>query len=344
MKRRFLFFPALLFMLLLCGCGKAAGSGAIVTLTPAPVPEAGTPLPLVRTATPAPRTPTPVPTSTPVPTPTPTPAPTPTPEGLCGARFWPDAFRYDGTVLEDEDIYVSEKVDIRIRKIIDTASFRKRITYFVADIKIQDIRSLRTAWAGDSPVGNQTKRLKDFDALVFPLVSMNGDYITGKRVGIVVRNGEVFRAVEPKNYDICALLKTGELRVFEANTFSVDEVLALDPWQVWCFGPSLLDAAGHPKKKFHSSLTETNPRSVIGYYEPGHYCFVVVDGRREGYSDGVELRELSQLMYDLGCVAAYNLDGGASSQMRFLGRNVNRPSGTRLIPDILYVTEPPDED
>ena len=45
------------------------------------------------------------------------------------------------------------------------------------------------------------------------------------------------------------------------------------------------------------------PRGAIGYYEPGHYCFVVVDGRQTGYSRGVTLEELAQVFDDLGCTA-----------------------------------------
>jgi exopolysaccharide biosynthesis protein len=53
-------------------------------------------------------------------------------------------------------------------------------------------------------------------------------------------------------------------------------------WQIFYFGPMLLDEEGHAMKKFNSDVNPVNPRSVIGYYEPGHYCFLVVDGRQPG--------------------------------------------------------------
>ena len=56
-----------------------------------------------------------------------------------------------------------------------------------------------------------------------------------------------------------------------------------------------------------------NPRSAVGYYEPGHYCFVVIDGRQPGYSKGATLMQLAQLFESLGCKEAYNLDGGKSA-------------------------------
>ncbi|MBR5095012.1 MAG: phosphodiester glycosidase family protein, partial [Oscillospiraceae bacterium] len=90
-------------------------------------------------------------------------------------------------------------------------------------------------------------------------------------------------------------------------------------------------------------LRPVHPRTAIGYYEPGHYCFVVVDGRQWGHSDGAEIADLARLMESLGCTLAYNLDGGASSMMIFHGKTVDKPSnGGRYINDMLIITEPAD--
>ncbi len=42
--------------------------------------------------------------------------------------------------------------------------------------------------------------------------------------------------------------------------------------------------------EFNSTLGKANPRTAVGNYEPGHYCFLVVDGRQPGYSDGNDIR------------------------------------------------------
>jgi exopolysaccharide biosynthesis protein len=87
-----------------------------------------------------------------------------------------------------------------------------------------------------------------------------------------------------------------------------------------------------------------NPRSAIGYYEPGHYCFVTVDGRKEGYSIGMTVPELAQLFEDLGCQSAYNLDGGQTAVMMFGDSIANQPyHGGRKTSDIIYITEPDEE-
>ena len=68
---------------------------------------------------------------------------------------------------------------------------------------------------------------------------------------------------------------------------------------------------------------------------------VVSDGR-SGESEGLTLYELAEFLQSLGARTAYNLDGGGSSTMVFLGQVVNRPvggrgSGQRAVTDIVYV-------
>ena len=112
-------------------------------------------------------------------------------------------------------------------------------------------------------------------------------------------------------------------------------------WQAWEFGPSLLGENGEPLTAFPNSKVKVqNPRSVIGYYEPGHYCFVSVDGRQK-HSRGLRMEELAQLMSSLGCKAAYNLDGGESASMYWNGDIFNKPSdGGRAMADIIYIFDP----
>jgi exopolysaccharide biosynthesis protein len=67
---------------------------------------------------------------------------------------------------------------------------------------------------------------------------------------------------------------------------------------------------------------------------------VLVDGRQPGYSEGLSMKQLSQLFYDLGCKVAYNLDGGQTAVMAFMGEMVNQPyNGGRDVSDIIYIAE-----
>ena len=85
----------------------------------------------------------------------------------------------------------------------------------------------------------------------------------------------------------------------------------------------------------------SNPRTAIGIIDELHYVFVVSDGRTTE-SEGLSLYELAQVMKDLGCTVAYNLDGGGSSTMYFNGEVVNNPTsgmsdGERSVSDIIYI-------
>ena len=68
------------------------------------------------------------------------------------------------------------------------------------------------------------------------------------------------------------------------------------------------------------------PRTAVGVTSDGKMLLVVVDGRQPGYSVGMSLAELAELMNTLGARDAFNLDGGGSSAMYVNGQRVNRPS------------------
>lgn len=63
-----------------------------------------------------------------------------------------------------------------------------------------------------------------------------------------------------------------------------------------------------------NSIAGRNPRTAIGYTKDNVMIMVTVDGRKEGTS-GVTLKELAQIMNDLDCYEAINLDGGSSTVM-----------------------------
>lgn len=81
------------------------------------------------------------------------------------------------------------------------------------------------------------------------------------------------------------------------------------------------------QENFKSNLArQRHPRTAAGVKPDGHVVLVTVDGRQFG-SVGMTLEELAQLMVELGCRDALNLDGGGSTTMWVRGRVVNRPSG-----------------
>ncbi len=79
------------------------------------------------------------------------------------------------------------------------------------------------------------------------------------------------------------------------------------------------------------SVGGRNPRTAIGYTKDNNLIMLTADGR-EGASIGLTLMELANLMKDLGCVNAMNLDGGGSTVMYVNGQVVNKPAVSGGIP------------
>jgi len=87
-----------------------------------------------------------------------------------------------------------------------------------------------------------------------------------------------------------------------------------------------------------------HPRTAVGF-DGMRGWFVAVDGRREGYSAGMTLPELTDLLEALGVTDALNLDGGGSTAMVVDGRLVNRPSdptGERAVVNALLLLDDPE--
>lgn len=79
-------------------------------------------------------------------------------------------------------------------------------------------------------------------------------------------------------------------------------------------------------EKFRDEFTKSrHPRTAAGRTANGDFWFVAVDGRQP-QSDGATIREMGEIMFNLGCRDAINLDGGGSTDMNVMGVNVNRPS------------------
>ena len=66
----------------------------------------------------------------------------------------------------------------------------------------------------------------------------------------------------------------------------------------------------------HQPGGKPQPRTAIGLDASSRWLYLVlVDGRQDGYSEGMSYAELADYMKEIGCRWALNLDGGGSSIM-----------------------------
>jgi exopolysaccharide biosynthesis protein len=78
-----------------------------------------------------------------------------------------------------------------------------------------------------------------------------------------------------------------------------------------------------------SFLYHQHARTAIGLLPNGHWVFVVVDGTKSLLfgNTGITIPDLADLMHQIGCVEALNMDGGGSSTLILMDHLVNQPCG-----------------
>jgi exopolysaccharide biosynthesis protein len=245
-----------------------------------------------------------------------------------------------GTFLEpgqpaevSESSYKSENISIVISK------QRVRDTdVFVADIYLASAKYFKRGLSHDQ-WGANAESPSTLAVRSKAILAMTGDYSSLFSKGLAVANGEVLRKTSNALRDNCIIYPDGSMVTFKRGLMDVKAVIKQDIWQSFLFGPALLKSDGSPYDKFSSNIGVANPRSVIGYFAPGHFCFVLVEGRQANQK-GLALVPLSNLMSELGCVSAYNLDGGQSAMLWFNGQLVNNPyNGGRALTDIACIGE-----
>lgn len=262
----------------------------------------------------------------------PTATPAADPVGYFGTKF-ADKFT-SGDVTSNESGYYSSNLNITY-----TSMREYNAQIYLVDFYVKDISCLKSAFANDTFGRGQREHLVDVAAREGSVVAINGDYYGGHSEGIVIRNGTLYRDNESLEMDIGVIYWDGTMKTFSPDEFDAETEIANGAYQAWSFGPELLDENGQAMTTFNSKVKPKNPRTAIGYYEPGHYCFVVVDGRSDS-SAGLKMEELSQLMYSLGCKVAYNLDGGASTELVLGTQRVNSPyKGGRPCTDAVILVD-----
>ncbi|MEN6417530.1 MAG: phosphodiester glycosidase family protein [Clostridiaceae bacterium] len=257
--------------------------------------------------------------------------------GLLGEQYF-DRFYYAGVYDDQNGNYKSPNVSVSI---ITGRAYEN--DYFLADIYIQDIACLTNVFSQDEYMGSTETAKKLLSRCENGIVGINGDFYSLNLFGPLVRNGVKYVKNITRAWDIAVLRTNGELLTFRYRILTADLLSTLGAYQTWVFGPALLDDNGDAKTEFRSRVTARNPRSVLGYYEPGHYAFLIVDGRRE-HSMGITMQDLSSFCKELGFTRAYNLDGGQSTVLQSKSGAINIPfDGGRTLSDMFVVCDLPQE-
>ncbi len=296
--------------------GKAA---AVVTEAPTEAPT-DSPVPT--------EAPTEAPTA--IPTETPTPEPTAEPLSDFDQHFVNDGGDEIVTIDLDkgEWIYRSDILAVEIQRYATTypnGSKEKPCVYFVAHIYERTYDSFRPTFGSNRHNGVDICGAMEMADDAKCVLWITGDNLINcdtEQKGILIRGGYLFQRAD--RIDGCTLdPETHSLHILHKGSGTALDLLESGVQNCFSFGPVLVENGAIPDAA-RTARSKTNPRTAIGMIEPGHLVAVVADGRQDGYSLGLSGVELAELMQSLGCTTAYNLDGGVSATMIFMGNKINR--------------------
>ena len=111
-------------------------------------------------------------------------------------------------------------------------------------------------------------------------------------------------------------------------------------------GPVLLQngeikIANNEELKFAGkAINDKHPRTAMGYTRDNKLVILVIEGRNPT-AGGANLIQEAQILKDLGCIEALNLDGGGSSCLLINGKETIKPSDKtqRAVPAVFMITQ-----
>lgn len=236
--------------------------------------------------------------------------------------------------------YESEDISINI-----TTKYEYDTKIYIADITVSDVSFLRAGLANGVFGRNIKETTSDIAKENNAIFAINGDFYGFRDSGPVIRNGVLYRSNKRSgSNDVLAVYNDGSFVTMKEENVDAQNLLDSGVLQLFSFGPTLVDngqISVSANQEVEQSMN-SNPRTAIGMISPLHYVFVVSDGRTSE-SAGLSLAQLAAVMQDAGCQCAYNLDGGGSSTMWFMGDVVNNPTtngnsiSERKVSDIVYI-------
>jgi exopolysaccharide biosynthesis protein len=244
--------------------------------------------------------------------------------------------------------YTSETMTVTVTEVV-TGSGDDTVTYYVADVALDDVTALRGGFANNQFGTNIVENTSEIAAGNDAVFAINGDYYGFRDTGIVIRNGVLYRDRGARTG--LAIYTDGTMEIYDETSTSGQDLIDAGVWTTLSFGPALVDGgeivAGIEDVEIDTnwgnhSIQGNQPRTGLGMISANHFVFVAVDGRSAGYSKGVTMTEFAEIFQELGATVAYNLDGGGSTTMYFDGEVVNDPLGKgdeRGTSDILYLAE-----
>ena len=217
--------------------------------------------------------------------------------------------------LPDHAGYRDDTIDVRIETIR-----RDDTDIMLAYVTIQDPSQLRTTTAQPGIKGS--KRIAPVHVMAQQaqaVLAINGDFFNYHTDGIAIRNQFVYREKPNDGRDSLIIDTEGNFTILAPTTKESWAAFEGTPVHVFCFGPGLvidgepMDEARYKAVKLDVGKGKKTQRMAIGQLGPLQYLVITTEGPENKGSVGFDLMQMAQLCKELGCINAYNLDGGSSS-------------------------------
>ena len=213
------------------------------------------------------------------------------------------------------------------------------VDYIVTRIKNLKPELNYTNGTSSNPYTNQ-KNVIDYMKSVDKVFAIN----CGLK-GLTIRNGIADiseNTSEHENWYTLGIMLDGTMKAFDKK-YNASYLLSqgvIHAFGIWSpiieehkkFDTNRLD---HSNANYDYIINGSHPRQAIGIMDDGSYIIVTCDGRMVD-EKGLTFYELQDIMYNLGCRNAYNLDGGASTQTVMMKELLSRKiSKSRTVGTVL---------
>ena len=198
---------------------------------------------------------------------------------------------------------------------------------YMAKVRLHNLGALRMVLAGDQVKGKGETTSAAAKRTGAVLAINAGGFFAHEGylipLGATVIDGEIVDFSNISDLSFVGFNRSGQLVGGEIKTR--EQIEAMDVLHGASFLPTLL--LDGKKQVIPAAWANTRqPRTLVGHFENDDLLFIVIDGRRTGWSVGVTLEEAQEKLLEFKVRDAYNLDGGGSSTFYYDGKVLNRPS------------------
>ena len=219
-----------------------------------------------------------------------------------------------------EDGYEDESITVKLETIEEEG-----VVWRIARVEIKDASQFRTGIAGAKVSSSKTSLVSSMAEKYNAVIAISGDYYANDpaKTSFEYRMGEKIRNKSNRVKDILIIDENGNFHTFIKSDKDKMDAFNASGHQIinaFTFGPALVSEGSLVTcdTGYGYNPNGKEPRMAIGQLGDKSYALVLAEGRNKD-SEGVTHQELADFMFDLGCLEAFNLDGGNTATMVFGG-------------------------